>query len=85
MVRAMNEDFMELIREVAIRYDVNLKKVDAREKAGIFIDIEGKKINITGLDEQEVFNNVFKASNGFEDRALNVKKEIENFEIKLKN
>lgn len=79
MVRAMNEDFMELIREVAIRYDVNLKKVDDREKAGIFIDTEGKKINIAGLDEQEVFNNVFKTSNGLEDRVLNVKKEVKNF------
>jgi hypothetical protein len=80
----MNKDFMGLIREVASRYDVNLKKVEDREKAGIFIDIEDEKVNIAGLDEQEVFNNVFKFDKGLEYRVLDVEKDRE-FENKKLN
>lgn len=80
----MNKDFMELIREVASRYDVNLKKVENKEKAGIFIDIEDEKINIAGLDEQEVFNSIFKFTKGLEYRVLDVEKDRE-FENKKLN
>lgn len=69
----MSKDFMELIREISNRYDVELEKIEDNEKAGIFVKIEGKDINVAGLDEQEVFNRIFKNTNEFEYRVLDIK------------
>lgn len=69
----MSKDFMELIREISNRYDVELEKIEDNEKAGIFVKIEGKDINVAELDEQEVFNRIFKNTNEFEYRVLDIK------------
>lgn len=69
----MSKGFMELIREISNRYDVELEKVEDNEKAGIFVEVEGKDINVAELDEQEVFNSIFKNTNKFEYRVLDIK------------
>lgn len=80
----MSKGFMELIREISNRYDVELEKVEDNEKAGIFVEVEGKDINIAELDEQEVFNSIFKNTNKFEYRVLDIKI-IRGFENKKLN
>lgn len=80
----MSKGFMELIREISNRYDVELEKVEDNEKAGIFVEVEGKDINVAELDEQEVFNSIFKNTNEFEYRVLDIKI-IRGFENKKLN
>lgn len=71
----MNKNFMELIKEIANRYSVKLERVEDEEKAGIFIETEGKNINVEELDEKEVFDNIFKVTTILEYKALNVEVE----------
>lgn len=55
----MNKKYMELIEKIANRYDVQLKNVEDIEKAGIFIDINGKNKNVEDIDNLELFDNIF--------------------------
>lgn len=81
----MSKGFMELIKEMANRYDVELEKVENDEKAGIFIEVEGKNTNVAELDEQEIFNSIFKTTNDFEYRVLDIKitKDFENKKLNI--
>lgn len=80
----MNKGFMELVKEIADRYSVKLERVEDEDKARIFIETEGKNINVGELDEKEVFDNIFKVTTMLEYKVLNV--EIEKkFTIKELN
>lgn len=55
----MDKKLKSIIDKVSKRYGVELIDVDKEEEAGIFVDIDGKEVNISELSENEIFDKVF--------------------------
>lgn len=76
----MGKKFIDIIKEVADRYDVKLKKVENKEDAGIFINIKGKHINVNDVSDDDILNDffgntlVYKDINPTVSKNVNIKK-----------
>lgn len=54
----MNNELWENIKKVAKIYNIDIKDTN-KENAGVFIELDGNKVKINDLSENEIFDKVF--------------------------